>query len=285
MESQLKRIKFTWVDVFAAKHYVGNPLVVFQDADELSTSQMQMLAREVGLPESAFVMSPTSPSADYRVRIFTPSTELPHGGHPTIGVAGVIFGRSRQSREACQETLHGLTKVRRESNAFVAQSAGSARLGSIDVGAVGRALRLRRLEQIVRAEKWQGAAPWVAVHLRDAEGVSRLRPSMGLISRLSEATGSEGLYVFAQAREGREPHFHVRAFAPLFGMPEDPATGSGIGILGSYLAAHELLAGARFTCTQGAEMERPSMLEGRFESGRWWFGGRVVRIGGGSFAL
>ncbi|WP_327090688.1 PhzF family phenazine biosynthesis protein [Nonomuraea sp. NBC_01738] len=260
---------FAQVDVFAGTPYQGNPLAVVLDAEGLSTEEMQGFARWTNLSETTFVLPPTDPAADYRVRIFTPYAEFPFAGHPTLGTChawlahrpAVAAGR----REFVQECGAGLVRVCREGTGLAFAAPPLLRSGPVDEALIAR---LATMLGIARAEivdaQWADNGPgWVAVLLRDAEAVLALRPG-----QVDLDLGVVGPYP-----PGSPEAFEVRAFFPHNGVTtEDPVTGS----LNASLAQWLLPTGravAPYTARQGTVMGREGRIHVSTTGDTIWVGG------------
>ncbi|HSV65790.1 MAG TPA: PhzF family phenazine biosynthesis protein [Mycobacteriales bacterium] len=246
------------VDVFTDRPYAGNPLAVVLDADDLPTEALQAIARELNLSETTFPMRPTVPAATYRVRIFTPATELPFAGHPSVG------------------TAHTLARLGRIPTGAVVQECGAGLL-PVAVDAVGA--RLTGGAAVVGAEV--DPAPYlgaVGLSAGDLTGLPSRSCSAGLPTLFvlvrASAVARARLDLAAFAGTGLAENLavvhwdagsgtaHARVFAAAYGVPEDPATGSAALAFGVYLAAAGLVAEGTtgFTIRQGAELGRPSTL-------------------------
>ena len=254
------------VDVFTGRTYAGNPLAVVLDADGLTDVQMQSIAREFNLSETTFVQTPTTDEATYRVRIFTPSVELPFAGHPSIGTAWLLrsIGRFDHSN-AVQECGAGLLPIVVSDDG--AELTGGPVSLSPEVGSDEflAAVGLSTEDLAGAPVRWCGCGidfGYLQVH---DESVARARPD---VPRLVEL-GNAGVCVFSFDGE----RAHSRVFAGGAGVAEDPATGSAALGLGVFLVASGLLAGvgeSSLTITQGVETGRPSQLSVvvRAEDGR-----------------
>jgi len=286
MPKQARMLPFEVVDVFAERAFSGNPLAVVYEADGLATAQLQAIAREFNLSETVFPLPATSPGADYRARIFTPATELPFAGHPSVGVAWSLARSGTLSRgEAVQECGAGLLPVRVDADrAWV--TGGSPSVGAaLDSAALAGALGLAAddAEQALPAGVAAAGLDYAILPVR-AGAVARAR----VPATLAEPGK---LLVFAVSPDGAE--VHARVFAPSVGVPEDPATGSAAVALGVFLVDRGVLAGegrSAFTIRQGAEIGRPSVLcvEVRSAGGaaeRVSVGGQVVPVSRGEIAV
>jgi len=281
--------QFHTVDVFTDRPFGGNPLAVIPDARGLSTPSMQRIAAEFNYPETTFVLPPDDPAHSARVRIFTPRVEVPFAGHPNIGTAFVL-GRLRGAgdRLLFEETA-GLVEVdlMREDGAVVGatltapQSLSRGETVSADViaaclGLAAAEIATARHQPLV-ASVGMG---FVIAELADRAALARSRPNVDALARLPAA--ATGLHVYVVGEDGA---LATRMFAPLYGVPEDPATGSANAALAALLAELAPAADAwfRFRIVQGVEMGRPSQLQAEADKA----GGAVkrVRIGGRCIAM
>jgi PhzF family phenazine biosynthesis protein len=263
---------FSQVDVFSTEPLKGNPVAVVHDADGLSEEQMQRFADWTNLSETAFLLSPTDPAADYRLRIFTPSTELPFAGHPTLGSAHAWLeagGVPRSEGELVQESGGGLVRVRRrERLAFAAPPL--LREGPVseeDRARIVRALALRD-DDVVDLVWGDNGPGWVCVLLRDAGAVLDVRPDWAAFGDLD--IGVAGLYP-----EGSECAVEVRAFCPGVGVVEDPVTGSLNASVGQWLAGDRLPTS--YVASQGTALGRAGRVHVEADGdGTIWIGGGTV---------
>jgi PhzF family phenazine biosynthesis protein len=278
------QLQFRQVDVFTDEPYRGNPLAVVHGADALSSEQMQRVANWTNLSETAFLLTPSRPDADYRVRIFTPAAELPFAGHPTIGschawleAAGAAVGDA-VGDEIVQECGAGLVRVRRTDGRLAFAAPPLLRSGPVDesvLGCVVAALGIRH-EDVVDAEWIDNGPGWVGVLLRDAAAVLALRPGV-----VDLDIGVAGLHP-----AGSPSAIEVRAFFPKDGATvEDPVTGS----LNASLAGWLLRTGrvrAPYVATQGTALGRAGRVHvSTGDDGVLWVGGDAVTCIIGSIAL
>jgi trans-2,3-dihydro-3-hydroxyanthranilate isomerase len=245
------------VDVFTERPFAGNPLAVVLDADDLATEDLQAIALEFHLSETAFPMQPTQPGADYRLRIFTPETELPFAGHPSIGAAWVLAHLGRIDRgRVVQECGAGLLPIEVDE-AEATLTGGAPHVGpELDAAAVLMAVGLSPADLAGWATRSAGTGiDFGYLAVRD-DAVARAVPDLPRL----RALGGAGVSVFSYDGAGG---VHARVFAAGAGVPEDPATGSAALGLGAYLVAVGALAGegeTSYVIRQGEELRRPSTL-------------------------
>lgn len=271
--------RFIQVDVFTDRPFGGNPLAVFPDAQGLSDGEMQQLARELNLSETTFVLPPTTPDADFRVRIFMPTQEIPFAGHPLVGTHWVLahLGRVRLQEPTTQVTFElgvGLrSAVLHVADGRVTRVVTDHQrpefLAAADAGQVQRLARALGLpvEAIAAVgtpvQVVSTGFPQLFVPVRSLAEVRSLDPFRLDVPTLADLCRELGLptvdvavFTLETALPGR--HVHLRFFAPTSGVPEDPATGSASGGLGAYLVRHGLVPVAEIHTEQGLEMGRPS---------------------------
>jgi len=249
------------VDVFAGRAFAGNPLAVVLDADSLSTEQMQAMALEFNLSETAFPVSTTTPGADYRLRIFTPAAELPFAGHPSVGTAWLLHALGRiDAGTAVQECGAGLLPLQVDPDQ-VTLTGGPPTVGEpVDPLPLLAAVGLDPGDLAGTEPRWAGTGlNWVYLRVSD-EAVARARPNLDRLADLT-ASGSDRAGVAVLSWQGAKAH--ARVFAGGLGVAEDPATGSAALGLGAWLVAAGLLPAAgesSYEIAQGLEMGRPSRL-------------------------
>ena len=254
----MARHRYVLCDVFTDTPLTGNQLAVFTDGRGLDDETMQAIARELKLSETTFVF-PAEQGGHAKVRIFTPATELPFAGHPTLGTAFVLAA-PMQLLEIRLETGMGIVRVRLErEGARIAFGRMEQPLPNIEPfepeAELLSALGVERSELPV--ERYDNGAQHVYVALGSEDEVARLRPDL---NRLAELEGVVGVNCFA----GAGGRWKTRMFAPASGVPEDPATGSAAGPLALHLARHGRIAfGDEIEITQGVEIDRPSTLYAR----------------------
>jgi trans-2,3-dihydro-3-hydroxyanthranilate isomerase len=260
------RIPFRLLDVFTDRALAGNQLCVVPDPVEASTDIMQAVAKEIGFSETTFV---TSYGGDhYAMRIFTPASELPFAGHPSLGTAFVMVAEGRSTSPVTQTVAAG------EFALTVDIEAGTARmrqgtpeyfapLAPDDRVALAEAIGLSEADLIedLPAQRASTGFGHLMLPVRDADTVIRAAPDRAALIPLLRAAGTDGVYVFAvQETSPSGSRAKARLFAPVAGVDEDPATGSAAGPLGAYLVYHDVISSGRLTISQGEEIGRPSIL-------------------------
>lgn len=250
-------LRYVLVDVFTDRSLTGNQLAVFTDARLLSDSLMQELAREMNLSESVFVLPPLA-GGHARIRIFTPTRELPFAGHPTLGSAFVL-GEPLQAEVVRLETGAGLVPVVLEREG-PRVTFGWMRQPIPKIGVYEQAKDLFRIlgisGSLLPVETYDLGPTHLFVNVETFGRVEQLRPDLRALERFC----THGVNVFAGAGD----HYKTRVFAPSHGVSEDAATGSAAGPLAVHLLRHGRIAsGATITIEQGAEIQRPSKLYAR----------------------
>lgn len=268
--------RFQQVDVFGSGRFSGNPLAVVHDADGLSTEEMQTFARWANLSESAFLLPPSTPAADYRVRIFTLARELPFAGHPTLGSCHAWLtagGMPADDGVVVQECGAGPVQVRRDGDGLAFAAPPLIRAGPVDrerTDTISRVLGTSKIEDM----QWVDNGPgWVAVLLSDAAAVLEVEPDF---TRHTEEGGLD-IGLVGPYPPGSECDFEVRAlFTDDRGTArEDPVTGSLNASLGQWLLASDL-ATAPYTVSQGTVLGRRGRVRiSQDDAGRVWVGGSV----------
>ena len=267
------RRRFSQVDVFTDTPLLGNALAVVHDADGLSTGQMQAFARWTNLSETTFVLRPTDPAADYRVRIFTPGSEVRFAGHPTLGTCHAwreAGGVPRQAGEVVQECGVGLVRIRLAPGeaAFAAPPMTDTPVEPALLADVCRALGVAR-DDVVAARRLDNGMPWLVLQLGSAADVLAVRPDAGALAAL----GDVGLVGAHPA--GHAAQFELRAFAPSVGIVEDPVTGSLNASVAQWLMARGV-APERYVAAQGACVGRAGRITLARDGDTLWVGGPTV---------
>jgi PhzF family phenazine biosynthesis protein len=273
---------FTQVDVFGTAPFLGNPVAVVHEADDLSDGQMAAFARWTNLSETTFLLRPTSADADYRLRIFTPGGELPFAGHPTLGSCHAWLdagGVPADASTVMQECGVGLVPIKPMDDALYFAAPPLRRSGPLDAPLIDQlAAALGLPSEAIRGHQWVDNGPgWCALLLDSAERVLTVRPDFA-------ALGNSCLGLIGPQPAGADTDFEVRAFVPSLGVPEDPVTGSlNAGIAQWLIAAG--LAPARYTVTQGTALQRSGMVRVHQRGAEIWVGGATYSLIRGRLTL
>ena len=267
------RRRFVTLDVFTKTRFAGNPLAVVRDSDGLGDAAMQAIAREFNLSETVFLLPPGGPSHRARLRIFTPARELPFAGHPTVGTAALIGIDAGAGEHAfvlgekigpvrCIVTVEDETAA---TACFDIPQMPSEITPAPDAGAMARALGLDpldlRLDGFAPAIYTAGV-PMAFVPVSGLDAIRRCKPDAPAIAAALGEAGPRAVFVFCRETVDPAFSFHARMFAPAFGIPEDPATGSAVAAFAGLLARFEPQdkGERRFAIEQGYEMGRPSQI-------------------------
>src|SRR5438045_5899486 len=293
------KYRYYTCDVFTERRFGGNPLAVLPKADGLSDHQMQQIAREFNFSESTFVF-PTKAGHTRHVRIFTPAAEIPFAGHPNVGTAFVLaaageFGEINSSLTVTFEEEAGLVSVaiRAEKRKIVScelAAPQSLYLGkSVSSELVAAAVSLNREDIVTDTKDPQMCSvglPFVFTELRHRAALERARVNISGFDALRDLGVNPQLHLYVRESDGFD--IRARMFAPLSGVPEDPATGSANCTLGGLLAHYQEKPSETFSwrIAQGVEMGRPSTLIARAEKAdgtvrATWVGGSCVMVSEG----
>jgi trans-2,3-dihydro-3-hydroxyanthranilate isomerase len=284
--SDRRSLKFYQADVFTGDAFGGNPVAVFPNAHGLSDYQLQQIAREMNLSETVFVLPPTDQAAVVRLRIFTPTQELPFAGHPVLGTFYVL------AQLGLVAATDGITRVMQECNIGLFPVELHAHEGELtrvvmtqpkpeflgpvdemeDVYTIAGALGLPKYA--ITDMKWpievvSTGLPVLIVPVRSLTAVRSIQPDASAIMDVCNRFGANGIMVFTTVTVEPSATVHARMFAPSIGILEDPATGSASGALGAYLVQNGVVEVAPTTdivVEQGFEIERPSQILVRVES-------------------
>jgi len=275
---------FKQVDVFTAVALKGNPVAVILDAQGLSAEQMQAIANWTNLSETTFVSPATDASADYSVRIFTPKSELPFAGHPTLGTAHAVIEAGLampKNGKVVQQCAVGLVEV------SVAGTGLSFRLPRYTYEEAPEASQLAAAlgeGAIKGAPQIVNVGPrWVIAELASAETVEQLQPDLQILADYDRAQSTTGMTVYAEKPDGG---IVVRSFAPADGIAEDPVCGSGNGAVAAYrLKAQQVSAGSEYVASQGRQVGRDGNVRVRIEEDAIHVGGDCVTVVDGTFRI
>lgn len=294
-------LNFHTLDVFTDQRYGGNPLAVVHDADDLSTEQMQAIAREFNLSETVFVLKPQKPAHSARTRIFTPMKELPFAGHPTIGAAALLAELRAPVQNGEQDALVVLEQGVGTVRVGVRLRAGTAAYAEFDApklpteaGALPApellAAGLGLIPSEIGLENHRPSCfasgnAFAFIPVTTLEAIGRARVNGSHWERAFDEQGIVGAYLYTRQCVSSLNSFHVRMFAPSVGVPEDPATGSGaVSFAGVIHHFDRLRDGThRRVIEQGIEMGRPSTISLTLavEGGKL----NTVRIGGSAVLM
>lgn len=289
-------IPFKQVDVFTNVRFKGNPVAVVLDSEGISSEQMQQIANWTNLSETTFVLRPTDGSADYQVRIFTPNSEIPFAGHPTIGTAhalleaGIIHAKENLLVQQCGV---GLVKL------HVTYGSDGAHWISFELPepklyTVSKEQQLEIEESLGRPLK-PGTAPrlvdvgprWLVAQLPNAQEVLKACPDLQRMKANDHANGYTGIVVFGEYPADADADIEVRAFAPAFGVNEDPVCGSGNGSVAAFIRATSQTEkfGSELIASQGVILGRSGLLRLSISDDRILVGGQCVTCIDGALTI
>jgi predicted PhzF superfamily epimerase YddE/YHI9 len=263
--------QFRQVDVFSETPYTGNPVAVVLDGDGLSDDALARIANWTNLSETTFVLPPTQPGADYRVRIFTPAEELPFAGHPTLGTCHAWLeggGTPAAADVVVQECPAGLVRLRRGADGLAFAAPPLLRSGPVDDATIDMLAAAGGVPRAaVLAAEWVDNGPgWAALLLDDVDTVLAARPGPG-----ADKLGLVALYP-----PGSPCAVEVRAFFGKDGeLAEDPVTGSLNASLGQWLLGSGRLE-APYVASQGTVLGRVGRVRISADGDTVWVGGGTV---------
>ncbi len=268
------RRRFVTLDVFTDKRFTGNPLAVVLESDGLDKSDMQTIAREFNLAETVFVVPPADTNHRAMLRIFTPETELPFAGHPTVGTAvllGCMSGYNLGVHDLVLEETVGLVHCTVEPKgkehghaSFVLPRLPEKLDGAPSADDAMAALGLNANDiGFGEPSAWSAGVPVNFVPVRDLEAIARATPDAARFDAAFGKNGRSVAYLFCGETRDNGHHFHARMFAPKLGIREDPATGAAAAAFAGLVAETTRPDDGthRFVIEQGYEMGRPSQIE------------------------
>ncbi len=275
---------FKQVDVFTAVPFKGNPVAVILNGAGLDEAAMQAIANWTNLSETTFVTPATDPAADYAVRIFTPKSELPFAGHPTLGTAHAVIEAglaTPKDGKIIQQCAVGLVELSQTDSGlsfrlprYAFEDAPERKILDIALGEGA----ITGTPQIVNV-----GPRWVIAELASTAIVEQLAPELPMLADYDRKFGTTGLTVFAAAPDGNAV---VRSFAPTDGIAEDPVCGSGNGAVAAYrLRAGQVADGSIYRASQGRQVGRDGWIDVRIEGEAIHIGGDCVTVVEGSFRL
>lgn len=296
----MSNLSFLILDVFASAKYTGNQLAVFLDAGDLTDRQMQQIAREINFSETTFVTDSQPVNGGYNTRIFTPTTELPFAGHPTLGTAFAIQQELIKSEIERVNLNYQVGQIpvdfnyvdgepemlwmyQRQPEFYAPLTAETlAEVIGVDVLDIDRRYPI---------EPVSTGLPVIIIPLTNLAAASRAKLNLELYDRVIADLPAKAILIFCTEPVDPQCQLHVRVFTQWYGIPEDPATGSANGCLAAYLSKHQYFGSnaVDITVEQGVELGRDARLylrAGQTESGySIGVGGRVVKIAKGEWMV
>lgn len=289
---------FYIVDVFAGAKYTGNQLAVFTNAANLSTEQMQQIAKEINYSETTFVTSTQTLSGGYNVKIFTPKQELPFAGHPTLGTAYIL--QKEIIKSSVKKILLNLkvgqipVKIDEHNSSgeylWMQQQAPTFHQ-ILDRHTIAEVLRIEsdEIDSRFPIQAVSTGVPFIIVPLKTLESMKRIQVNRDKYFELINSIDTKCILVFCPETYKQENDLNVRVFCDYLGIPEDPATGSANGCLAGYLVQHSYFNKSEINLRveQGYEINRPSLILLQAEQKDTTIdvnvGGRVVMVAKGEF--
>jgi trans-2,3-dihydro-3-hydroxyanthranilate isomerase len=287
-------LPFHILDVFAEKKYAGNQLAVFRDAGDLSSAEMQHIAREINFSETTFILTGEPNKGGFDVRIFTPREEVPFAGHPTLGTAYIINQEMLQGK-APNVALN--LKVGQIPVTFSTE--GTCWMKQIqpvfgpqhDAEKLAKVLGLdvAEIDERFPVEEVSTGLPFFIVPLKTIAALKKAKVELDKYYDLIKNTLAKGILIFCPQAHEPGSDLSVRVFVDYYGVPEDPATGSGNGCLAGYLVKRRYFGtdSIQVRCEQGYEIGRPSLLrlqaEARGDQIDIRVGGKCVPVARGEF--
>jgi trans-2,3-dihydro-3-hydroxyanthranilate isomerase len=296
----MMNIPFLILDVFATGKYTGNQLAVCLNAGDLTAIQMQQIAREINFSETTFVTNPEPVNGGYNTRIFTPTTELPFAGHPTLGTAFALqqevvkqqIQRINLNYQVGQIPVD-LNYLNGEPDILWMHQQQPKFYEPIPIETLAAVIGVNPTDIDERhpIEPVSTGLPFIVMPLKTLAAVSQAKLNLDLYAKTVANLPAQAILIFCPETIDPARQLHVRVFTECFGIPEDPATGSANGCLAAYLVKHQYFGSPKLdiTCEQGVEMGRSSLLflraDRTAETFRISVGGRVVKIATGEFIL
>lgn len=298
--------KYFVYDVFTDTALAGNPLAVVLDAEGLDTAAMQRIAREFNLSETVFVLPPENKIHRARIRIFTPGTELPFAGHPTVGTAIALAELAKDGQASAESGILVLEENVGPVRCAISQG-NAGRFAEFDLPRLAKPVAFPALPEAVAAAlglepheigfenhrigAWSAGVPYATVPVHGLEAAAKVRMNTDLWLALTPVV--DGIitspYVYCRDTVRHDASFHARMFGPYDGIIEDPATGSAVAALtGAIMRFDKPVDGpSQFWIEQGIEMGRPSAIRleidvagGEMTAAR--IGGHAVRVAEGT---
>ncbi len=294
----MSNISFLILDVFATEKYTGNQLAVCLNAGGLTDVQMQQIAREINFSETTFITSSEPVNGGYNTRIFTPTTELPFAGHPTLGTAFAIQQELMRSQVERVNLNYQVGQIPVDFNYLDGepdilwmhqQQPKFYDALSVDTFAALIGVQVTDIDRRYPIEPVSTGLPFMIIPLTNLAAVSQAKLNLDLYDRVVADLPAQAILLFCPETVDPDRQLHVRVFTECFGIPEDPATGSANGCLAAYLAKYQYFDSPNLDITveQGVEMGRSSLISLRAQYTPDCcpvsIGGRVIKIAQGEF--
>ncbi len=290
----MNRLTFYIVDVFAEKKYAGNQLAVFRGAGGLASEEMQNIAREINFSETTFILSEEQNNGGFDVRIFTPKEEVPFAGHPTLGTAYILQSKILQGRseDVVLNLKAGQIPVTFSQDGYCWMKQIQPTFGqqhTPDTLANILGLDISEMDERFPIQEVSTGLPFFIAPLKNISALKKARIDKEKYFDLIKNTAAKGILVFCPETHEPQNNISVRVFVDYYGIPEDPATGSGNGCLAGYLVKHRYFGQDRIDIRseQGYEIGRPSLLLLKAEQSgvdiNISVGGRSILVAQGEF--
>ena len=280
MDPSKRWIQFYQADVFSSEPFGGNPLAVFPTVDDVTEREFQQIAREMNLSETVFVLPPTDPRAAAKVRIFTPSQEIPFAGHPILGTFYVLGALKRLPlKEPITQVFYechlgvfplDIIVLKGEIEQVMMSQPTPEFIESITqvelLYDLAKALGIQKsvmMDGTFPVEVVSTGLPVLIVPIRSLTAVKSMQVNHSAVLELCSRVGAQGIMVFTTMTVEENATVHTRMFAEPIGITEDPATGSASGALGAYLVKNgvvEIGPTTEVVMEQGYEIDRPSRI-------------------------
>jgi trans-2,3-dihydro-3-hydroxyanthranilate isomerase len=285
------------LDVFTDIPFTGNQLAVFPSADDLNTDQMQKLANEINYSETTFILNSPDANADYDIRIFTPRSELPFAGHPTLGTAYVLLNyldtKLKGKSSIKLRTKVGIIPLKTSNgNTWMRQNDPEffRTFNDKDEIAALAGLMPGDISPDLPIEEVSTGNIILIIPIKNLAAIQKAQGAVDKITDFFASNRSIAPYLFTLETENPESSIHTRFFAPHFGIIEDPATGSAAGPLTAYLLKHDVFRRQfEIKNEQGIEIGRPStiMMKGSLDHGKYNIevGGKCRLMGQSTFTI
>ncbi|WP_144731781.1 PhzF family phenazine biosynthesis protein [Acinetobacter oleivorans] len=286
-------VAFKQVDVFTSQAFKGNPVAVIMDASTLTSEQMQEIANWTNLSETTFVLPATDSQADYQVRIFTPQSELPFAGHPTIGTAYALLEAglvTAKEGKLVQQCPAGLVTLTVSDSGHISFELPKPKITPLD------AMHTEKLAEILKCEintQWNATlvdvgARWIVLQAVNAQAVLDSQPDFAALKEhdLEMKVGGATVYGFYENND-EQKHIEVRSFAPSIGINEDPVCGSGNGSVASFIRHYGILPAENdvVLSSQGQALGRDGQLQLELHQDKILVGGTAVTCIDGTIKL
>lgn len=275
--------KIEYIDVFTDKLGYGNPVAVIFDADDLTDAQMQKIANWTNLSETTFIQSPSCKDADYKLRIFTPKSELPFAGHPTIGSCFAALNSNSvvpKNGKIVQECAAGLIEI--NISETIEFRLPKAEFTDLDQNQLRELSNILGKEIIGKASIVNVGPKWIIAEIEDDSAVLAIKPDLAKMKIFEKALGATGVTIFGKYKSSNknesDDFIEVRSFAPSDGIEEDPVCGSGNGAVCSFMLENAIAANNfAYTARQGRAIGRNGKIFARIDSqGEIYIGGTAV---------